>query len=442
MAIDYTTLTAVTDTLKNVYGEGLENQFQDEVTTYNQFPKSDRKPGGKGYVFGIRNARAQGVGGRAESGKLPDPLVGKYDQGTISPKFIYGSLRLTGPMIEAAKGRVAAFVDGLADQMDDIYQSIKVDMNRQCWSDGFGLIATLSAASDAPTLSGSTTWTVTCDNDRGLMYAKEGMLVDFYSGAGICTASYQAAARISTINYSTKACEMEPNAKTYLTNHPNSTIAAYNPTSTAVVTGAYMVKMGARDSAHATTDTAADITGLDGIFDDSTLITTFEGINASTYPSWRANMLTNSSVNRELSMDLMLQASDLTRLKAGGQKVQMRMGLGQRRKYANLMLPDVRFSPGKLVGGYETLTFAGGDGSVELIIDPVAQPNKIYVQPEGNIKKYELAPLGWGNLDQKMHQRSGYDEYDCFVRLYTQLGTEHRNALTLIGDLVEPNIYS
>ena len=69
MAIDYHDLTAINDTLKNAYGEGLANQFQDEHMTYNMFPKSDRKPRGNGYVFGIRYERAQGVGARAESDK-------------------------------------------------------------------------------------------------------------------------------------------------------------------------------------------------------------------------------------------------------------------------------------------------------------------------------------------------------------------------------------
>jgi len=118
------------------------------------------------------------------------------------------------------------------------------------------------------------------------------------------------------------------------------------------------------------------------------------------------------------------------------------MGLGQRRKYAALLMPDVRFAPTQLRGGYEVLTFSAGDGSVEMIIDPMTQPGKIFCHPEGAIKKYELTPLGWGNPGEKMTQRAGYDEYDMFLRIYTNLGTEQRNALTYIDDLVEPEIWS
>ena len=152
--------------------------------------------------------------------------------------------------------------------------------------------------------------------------------------------------------------------------------------------------------------------------------------------------MSNASVNRELEIDLMLNACDLTRVRSGSKVEHMIMGLGQRRKYANLLLPEVRYQPTQLKGGYETLTFSGGDGSIQITVDSMAQPNKIYCMPNGVIQKYELTPLGWGNLDgSQMHRRSGYDEWDLFLRIYTQLGCEQRNCLTKICDLVEPLLY-
>lgn len=441
MAIDFHDLSAITDTLKYVYGAGITNQFADEKTTYNQFPVSERKPRGLGYEFSIRYARAQGTGARGESQKLPDPLVGKFDKGKILPKYIYGSIKLTGPMIEAAKSDVASFVDGLADSVDDIYQSIIVDLNRMAWNDGFGKIGTLSAASDALTTS-ATTWTVTMDNDIGVRYAKPGMVVDFFTSGGAVDES-SVCSRISTIDQTAKTMEMEYNDGTYKTNHPSSTFAGYTIVAEAVVDAARMVKMGSRQAAAWTTaSTAYEMMGLEGIYDDDTLLASFENIDTGTYPLWQANVLGNSSVNRELSIDLMLQGLDLTRMVSGKDVNIMRMGLGQRRKYANLLMPDVRFAPTVLKGGYETLTFAGGDGTVTIMIDPMAQPNKIYMEPGGTIQKFEMSPLGWGNIDQQWHQVAGYDEWSAFLRLYSNLGTEQRNNLTLLKDLVEPSLYS
>ena len=438
MAIDYHDLTAIQDELKNVYGKGLANQFADEKTTYNQFPKSERKPRGLGYVFGTRWARAQGVGARRESEMLPDPLAGKYKQGTISPKYIYGTLRMTGPAIEASKGDMAAFVEGLSDSINDIYEAMIVDLNRQSCSDGFGLLGTISEESD--TLSVSAEWGATFDNDVGVSRIIPGMVVDFYVAGDIDQSAV--ASRVASVDPVAKTIKLEANDGTYKANHPIVAARSYTIGAAVLASGEFMVRSGAREAAHATSDTTVEMTGLEGIYDDGTLLASFENITVSDYPMWEANMIGNSGVNRELSLNLMLQALDVTRAHSGKTVKTMRMGLGQRRKYANLLLPDVRFAPAELIGGYETLTFSGGDGSVKLVIDPALPPNKIFCEPEGAVQKYEMTPLGWGKLDQQIHQRQGYDEWDQFLRVYTNLGCEQRNNLTLIKDLVEPSLYS
>jgi hypothetical protein len=436
---DYTDATAIAFMLQKVYGEGIVNQFADETLTYHQFPKSDKAPRGEGYEFATKYARSQSVGARAESSPMPDPLASKGAKGLILPKYIYGALRLTGPAIEKAKHTgMGAFVEGLASELDDIYKSLTVDMNRQATSDGFGLLGTLSETSESLLTDG--TWDVTMDNDMGVQRVLPGMIVDFYNGTAIDQSAV--ASRVSAVNPATKVVTMEANDSTYLDNHPIVAARSYSVAEATVASGSFMVRYGARAAVHATSNTPIEITGLEGIFDDGTLLATFENLLVASYPHWKANIMGNSGVNRELSIDLMLQACDLNYKNSGFHLSKMRMGLGQRRKYANLLLPDVRFQPGKLKGGYETLTFAGGNGAVELVIDPALPTNKIFCEADGVIKKYEMLPLGWGDLDgDKMHRRQGYDEWDTFLRLYTQLGCEQRNALTLIKDLVEPSLY-
>ena len=438
----YADITNLADVLKNVYGEGLTNQFNDESITYNMFPKSDRKPAGKGYVFGIRYSRAQGTGARAESVQLPDALTGTKDNGTIIPKYIYGSMRITGPAIEIAKGNSAAFVDGLADEIDDIYQSIIVDMNRMSHWDGFGQLGRLSAVATGST---SATWAGTFDNDIGVRYFQEGQLVDWYVSAGttVCSASTATAMyghRVSSIAPATNVVYFESITTAYDANHPY--LSGLTQGAGTCMIGAIAVKLGSRDDSHVSTDVPVEMIGLSGIFDDGTDLGIFEGITVGSYPKWQANLIGNSDVNRELSLDLMINACDLTRTRSGQKVNKILMGLGQRRKYANLLLPDVRFAPLVLKGGYETLSFSGGDGSIEIVVDPVCRPNRIYFFPNDVIKKYELTALGWGNLDgSQLHQRASYDEWDAYLRIYTNLGTEQRNNLTLLDDLVEPSLY-
>ena len=459
MAIDYHDLAAITDSLKEIYGQGITNQFADEKTTYNQFPVSERKPEGLGYIFSIRYARAQGTGARRESKHLPSPLVGKFDKGKILPKYIYGSLRLTGPMIEAAKSNVAAFVNGLADSVDDIYQSIIVDLNRQSWSDGFAKLGTVKTAK-ASIGETAASQSVVFKSTTGVKYFQPGMLVDFYNTTGLkatptASGSRLYSIRVASVDSATNTVKFAnvsaADYALYIANHPWATGYNTSANGRTVAANAIAIKEGGRpktmtDGTNATngftSSASVEMMGLLGIYDDDTLLNKFEDIDTTTYPSWRANVLGNSSVTRELSIDLLLQALDLTRIKSGKTANVMRMGLGQRRKYANLLMPDVRFQPTVLKGGYETLTFAGGDGTVQFMIDPLCPSQMIFIEPSGTVQRYEMAPLGWGNIDQQWHQRSGYDEWDAFLRLYTNLGTEQRNSLTLVKDLVEPNIYS
>lgn len=431
--------TAVAYQLKRVYGDMITTLFARHTQTYNQFEKSNKaasvRPAGAGYYFAIRQSDSGNVGNRGEGEYLPEPIQGKAYQGVITPKLAYATLRMSGLAMEAGKGNVAAFVDVQGDAVMSVYKNLIVDLNRQCHGDGFGKLAVLSAAG---TTSTSAVWVLTCDNDLGVRYAKRGMIVDMYTGATpIQVACSQ---KIQSVNPNSKTITMEVGANTWRTYHPDSTMAAYAAAnSSAVDSAAVIVRQGAREVAFATTDTPIEMVGLLGQYDDGTLLATHEGIVVSSYPEFKANMLTNSSVNREISIDLMLAAMDMTNARSSETCNLIRMGLGQRRKYFGLLEGDIRFAPGQLRGGYEQLDFSQ-NGAVKMVVDPMTQPNKMFFEVDGVIKKYELKPVGWGGFDpNKMHWRPRYDEADMYLSVYADLGVEQRNALTLLDDLTEPD---
>lgn len=149
------------------------------------------------------------------------------------------------------------------------------------------------------------------------MYIQEGMVLDLYNSTTLATTA--CAHRVSAVYPSTKVVHFEADSTglTYKANHPISSVRSTANVATTVAAAYLMVKMGARAAAHATTNTQYEITGLDGIFDDGTLLASFEGITVASYPKWAANVISNSSVNRELSIDLMLNACDMTRERSG-----------------------------------------------------------------------------------------------------------------------------
>lgn len=436
-------MTETTSTLayqfKRVYGDKITDLFARHTMTYNEFDKSNRKasvtPGGAGYYFSIRKADHEGVGGRdVNTGLLPEPLPGAGTQGVIVPKAIYAVIRMSGMSIEAGKGNEAAFVDAQSDATMNAYKSLVNDLNRQCHGDSYGLLGTTSAVA---TPSTSATWTATFNNDRGVRYMKPGMICDFYQSTAIDQTC--SSVRISSINPSTKVVTFEAAANAYRAYHPITAAQSYSNTAGTVTSGSFLVRYGARAVSHATTNTAYELCGLEACYDDSSLLSVFEGVTVATHPQFKANVMSNSSVNREASIDLMLAAMDMSYARSGERAEIARIGIGQRRKYFALLSPDVRFVPQQLKGGYEKLAFSQ-DASVEIVVDPVTQPNTMYFEPKGVIKKYELTPIGWGGFDaNKMHWRSGYDQADMFLRVYTELGVENRPALTKLTDLVEPS---
>jgi len=432
--------TALAYQFKQSYGKLITDLFARHSMTYNLFDKSDRKaeirPGGTGYYFSTRQGDVEGIGGRVEGALLPEPMTGDGVQGTITPRMIYAVIRMDGLAIEAGKSDQHAFVNAQSDATMNAYNSLVNDLNRQCHSDGWGLLGTTTAAATPDTTA---TWTAAFANDMGTRYMKKGMICDFYVGTTLdATAS---SVRISSIDPITSIVTFETigtAGTTYRAHHPVAVAQAYTNSTDSVVLGSFLVRYGARLATHATTGTSREINGLEAAYDDGTNLLTYEGITVADDPEFKANILGNSSVNRELSIDLMLAAMNMTAARSNSKVDLIRMGLGQERKYFGLLAPDIRFAPKVLTGGYSTLSFSQ-NAAVDIVTDPVTQANKIYFEPKKCIKKYELTPIGWGGFDaNKMHWRSGYDQADMFLRTYTNLGVEERQALTLLKDLTEP----
>jgi hypothetical protein len=271
-------------------------------------------------------------------------------------------------------------------------------------------LGTLSTTSDA--LSTTATWTITLNNDKGIRYLRKGMIVDFYQSTTLDVSS--CASRIASINPASKTAEMEAVSATgaggsaYQAYHPISAARTYAIAASTVASGSYVVRYGARAATHSAS-TRYELDGLEAAYDDGTTLSTYEGITISTDPEFKANIMSNSSVNRELTIDLMLAAMDLCDTRSGIRPDMILTGLGQRRKYFGLLANDIRYASANFVGGYESVAFSQ-NGQVKMVFDPAAQPNKMYFMPTNAIKKYELTPIGWGGMDaSKMHWREMYD---------------------------------
>ena len=255
---DYADLTNLSDILKQVYGPRIEQQQRRDAMTYMELPVSPRKPGGLGYIFPVHIGSNQAIGARLESEALPTAQRQRYDKVTIIPKYVYGTIKVTGPAIAAAKGNVMAFADSLASEIQNAYIDARTDLGRMTFGDGWGALATLSAAA---TPSSSAAWTFVCDNEVGVHYLREGMVVDFYESD-----------TLDSNNDSAAITSIAPSTKTV-------TCAALTGASGTLASGAVVVRENTREDTHDTSsDTSREIMGLLGIVDDGTNVDTFQEI--------------------------------------------------------------------------------------------------------------------------------------------------------------------
>ena len=240
--------SAVAGILKRVYGDRIVDLFARQKMTYNQFDRSSRRaqitPAGAGYYFALRQSDIESVGARGENQYLPEPLAYDSVQGRIKPKLNYAVLRLSGLAVESGKTSIAAFADVQGDAVMSAYQSLVTDLNRQCWGDGFGKLATLSTSA---TPSTTTTWTAKFDNDLGVRYIRKGMICDFYTSGGAIDQS-ASSVRVDSIDPSTRTVTFETHENSYRAYHPLTAAQSYSAGTGAIAANSQLVRYGARDA--------------------------------------------------------------------------------------------------------------------------------------------------------------------------------------------------
>ena len=386
--------------LKEVYDPVIAEILNREASSWNEFGEGEDKLGGEGWFFETQMQGNQGgIGARAEKAVLPVADHQYWRQGVIQEKSVYGTGELTGQIIEKAKSNAEAFASARSSEMDGLTKDVIKDLNRQFFGSGRGVLATVSA--DGP---GTQDGTVT----DGLNL-RIGMVIDTHRPIGTPVAAL-AGRRIT--NLSALAA--------------GTMVFTVDGAAPAFVAGDVLLRTGAFDN---------EITGLDAIVDDGGVAATYLNISRTTYPLWKANVLANAGTARALTLDLMQQAEDAV-TRAGDQVDLIRMNLGQRRKYFDIVGPDKRYMSGRLDGGYERLDYNGKN----LTIDIDCPKGRIFFLKRSTIKKYFLRRLGILDFDgQVLRQVAGSDVWRWHIGAYCNLGCKMPNRNSVLKDLSEPS---
>lgn len=406
MAGASTTMTVVSNILKEVYESQVRDQIQSEVLTLQRIEKSTEgvtsEVGGKYVVFPIRTRRNHGIGARNENEALPNPKSQKYASARVQLAYLYGAASLTGQTMELAEKNFQAFASALQQELDGLKQTLAKDMNRQVYGTSAGVLATVTA-------DGANTVTVATTD---MQYLELGMQIDVYDVTGVTPKFTNR--EITAINTATG-------------------VVTYDQADGTAVATDIIVRAGSVNR---------ETIGFKQIVNNSG---TLYNIDSAVEPVWKSVVDSNAGAARALSEGLMIKMIDNIRTN-GGRTTVIFTTLGVRRAYFNLLSQQRRFNSGggaiDFAGGFKGLAFTTDWGDVPVMSDFDCQPQRMYFINEKELKLYQEADWKFMNRDGSNWQRiidsaGSYDAYQCMMYSYRQLGTHRRNSHGLLSDVQE-----
>lgn len=400
------TLTTISDILKTQYIAPIGEQINNATPVLERIGKDYDSVQGKDFTIPLHYGRNEGIGARAEGGALPTAGNQAYKSCIVPMRYNYGRFQLTGQTIKASRNSEGAFIKAINAEMKGLTTDMINNISRQIFGDGTGILATCASASDATT--------ITVDSTAKL---RVGQKVDILVKATGATTAGVVGDTVASITSDTVFV---------LT----TGVATYG-------------SIGSTYSVYAGSSRNLEMMGLSGIVSASDPGSgSLQGLAVATYPWWVATVQGNSSTNRAISDAILQKAIDTLEQVSNGKATALYTSYGVRRAYQALLTATKQLvNTMDLKGGMKTITF----NDLPIIVDKNAPANKVFVVDEDKLKFYRLSDNGgedyglfWMDEDGNvMTKVTGYDAYEGVICLYSNMGTNMRNAFVRIDDITE-----
>lgn len=398
-----TTLSNISGNLKRIYDDYLEQMQNLKHRSIDEIAKSAKKynPGGEGFFGAINDYGNESVGAISETESFRTIDNENYAQWKVVPKVLVAPIEFSGLVAKAAESDEEAFASAVVHALDMAKERLLSDENRQFFGLGTGLLASPTGAVASDLLS------FTVDSTQ---YLRKNMVIDIFQGATKTVDSK----RISRVD------------------RQNNVVHLATSLGAAITATSEIVKENIRDSA---ASDGKEMMGLRGIVDDSTDLTTFQNINASTNDEWRGVRTSASSGN--LTSDMLQRLLDDVGILSGEEPDLIIMHPNQRRKYLDIVTPEKRYMDQKLDAGFSKVSFNGKD----LFLDKDCQRDVVYAINKKYLRKFEVAPLEMASHDSsdQFLRLSNQDAYQAYWRHYANMGVSKRNCHGKIVSLAKPN---
>lgn len=389
-------LTTADKILKVVYEDKIRAQINSKTKLLQRIDKNSTSTVSGKYVdIALHVGRNSGIGARRENETLPSAGNQSYTDARISLKYLYGRVQLSGPSIELVDKNYNSFASLMEQETTRLADDLRVDLNRQLYGNGTGLIGTTS------TVGATTTPTISA----GLANFQVGMVVDVYTAANFASeGAVKATVTVTAVGTTTV------------------TVSA----STTFAAGDCFVRTG---------NLNREITGLGAIVLDSGIL---ENVDPSSFPVWKSTVNANGGTPRTLGESMMITMSDQIVALGSDPKVII-TSLGVRRAYFNLLEQQREFSnTTRLTGGFGGLAFMTDDGEIPVVSDKDCPAGTMYFLDTDHLKVYDDGDWSWlDRMGSKWVQVPNTDAFSATIYRYMELATDRRNAHGVIKDITE-----
>jgi len=316
--------SVVSAIMKQVYPGAIEDQLNDEVGPWAVLAKEKRQLAqGQGIIEPMRTQRAQGIGSRGDTDRLPKSSNQGLTNATIKMASTYLVGQITGRVIRSSYDTQAAFENVLTEEMRFSMTDFVDDVARQV-ATGHGRLATVNG-------------TVTASNQ---------IVVDRIGNLGVG----------QTLQIFSGSSEQSTPTFVMATNVGGATITAINPVTLTITvdsnqtltTGGFLYRAGNFDGT-----TLKEMNGFETTIDTTVFSSTYFGINRATFYQTQGSVIDATGT---LTEDKIQQAQDAAKAKGGGRVNIWFADFGTRRAYLNLLTGNKRYP----VEGIQAPSFGGG----------------------------------------------------------------------------------
>ncbi len=415
MANNYQGVTSGLAELKNFYQGPIVDQFSEDLAIWKGTEKGKYPWSGSQVIRPLKVRRNPGVGATSDGGALPQ--IGRQTtvQAIIPAAYNYLRFGITGPMIAASKSDVGSFVRSASFELEEGYNDLKSDMNRQLSWDGTGDLARANAA-----VTGSTTVVLKGreDAEPGLKFMDVGSYVDILSGS------------TNTVVQS---------GLTLLSITSGSAISA-----TATVVFDQVITCSANDTFVRSGSAGQELSGLLTQLDGGT--STVFSIVRATYAQTQANVIfgtsdgTSTGSGIALSLGMMQQAEDEAERRGGRAVNCIYTDFGSRRMYQRLLTADKRYvNVVKGDGGFSDANKNYLEFNGKPLVADKDCPQRLLFLPDKFIEKYVLSEMEFADETGTMYIAAAEnDQLEVRIRFFANLFNSKAAGSSAITQYISP----